>query len=92
MGSSNALKVVPTDDRGTICLLARLRDQSEESGELVILANFSEHQKSVSLDTSAFPSLLQSPWTDLVQGKHVRLAGEQVILGPYELLLLKRNR
>jgi amylosucrase len=88
LGSSNTLEVVPTDDRGTICVLMKDR---EGSGELVLIANFTEHQKSVLIDAMQTPRLRETGWTDLVQGKQVRLTGEPVVAGPYELLLLKRN-
>ena len=91
MGSANKLITIKTDDNGVICMLVEPRKSQEIEGVLVVVANFTEFQKSVLIDTSHVAILRDNTWTDLAQGKHIRLAGDPVILGPYEILLLTRS-
>jgi amylosucrase len=91
MGSANKLNIARTNDPGTICMLVEPRDVYRQDLMMVVLANFSEFQKSVMVETTSSPLLREDDWTDLAQGKTVRLAGDPVVLGPYEILLLTRN-
>ena len=91
IGSANQLSITPTDDHGVICMLVTPREEGEVTNMLVVLANFTEYQKMVNIDTSTSVLLREASWRDLAQGKEVRLSGSPVILGPYEILLLKRN-
>jgi amylosucrase len=91
LGSSNTLKTIPTDDVGVIGMLVEPRQSEVENDLLVVVANFTEFQKSVLIDTSIHEALRDFIWTDLAQGKHVRLSGDLVVLGPYEILLLTRS-
>jgi hypothetical protein len=91
MGSSNKLTTIATDDIGVICMLVNPRQAYQREDALVVFANFTEFQKTVTIDTSSYELLRDNAWTDLAQGKHVRLAGDPIILGPYEILLLTRS-
>jgi len=91
MGSEHRLSSVVTDDKGVICILSSPRKTSENDDVLVVLANFTEFQKSVRIDTKSSAILREHSWTDLAQGKFVKLVGDPVILGPYEILLLTRS-
>ena len=91
MGSAHQLTTVTTDDKGVICILSSPRLSSDYDDTLVVLANFTEFQKTVNIDTTKREMLRENSWTDLAQGKFVRLAGDPVILGPYEILLLTRS-
>lgn len=91
MGSDNRLSTAPTDDIGVLCMIVEPRDRSRRNHMMAVLANFTEYQKSVLIDTAKHPSLHDANWTDLVQGKRVPIAGNPVILGPYEIVLLTRN-
>lgn len=91
MGSANKLDIARTDDPGTICMLVEPRDDNGQDLIMVVLANFTEFQKNVMVETTSSPLLREDDWTDLAQGKTVRLAGDPVVLGPYEILLLTRN-
>ncbi len=89
IGSANRLTINSTNDHGVICMLVTPRDEIEATQMLVVIANFTEHQKVVEVDTTTSPLLREEVWTDLAQGKEVRLEANPVILGPYEILLLK---
>ncbi len=91
MGSSNTLTTFPTRDNGVIGMMVEPRISANDDEILVVLANFTEFQKSIEIDTSYRSRLRNNSWTDLAQGKHVRLAGDPVVLGPYEILLLTRS-
>jgi amylosucrase len=91
MGASNKLTTVSTDDHGVVCMISTPREPLDEADLMVVIANFTEFQKSVAIDTSNTAALREHAWTDLAQGKQVRLAGDPVILGPYEILLLTRS-
>jgi hypothetical protein len=55
---------------------------------MIVIANFSEYQKSITIEDVPFESMRSTSWTELVQGKSIRLVGEPIVLGPYEILLL----
>lgn len=87
MGSSHRLSTLKTSDVGVICMLVRPR-KLETAEMMVVLANFTEHQKQITIDTGGHPYMGEHTWTDLVQGKLIRFAEDPVIIGPYEILLL----
>ena len=92
MGSGNRIWVVPTDDMGVLCLVVEPRKPLSVDEAMVVMANLTEYQKQVHIDTDAHPVLKEVDlWTDLSQGKRTPLSDASILLGPYESLLLVRK-
>ena len=89
MGSSHRLSTLETSDNSVICMTVYSRSD-EQTERMVVIANFSEFQKRITIDLSHRPNLVESSWTDLAQGKLIMLSSEPITLGPYEILLLTR--
>ncbi len=87
MGSSNILRSISTSDQSVTCMLVIPRHPEFPSQMMTVLANFSEYQKKISLKEHSYKAIPSMLWTELVQGKQVRL-NDEVTLGPYEILLL----
>ncbi len=88
MGNDNKLKTIFTSDISVIAMSVTARVQESERDVMIVIANFSEYQKSITIEDVPFESMRSTSWTELVQGKSIRLVGEAIILGPYEILLL----
>jgi amylosucrase len=71
-------KVFATDNRSVIIL--------KRGNKHVVIANFSEYQKEVSL-----PSLVFGSFTEVFSKRDVQLTSSPFIIGPYQYLVLKRN-
>ncbi len=87
MGNNNILKSIYTSDPAVVCMLVIPRHPEDENQLMVVLANFSEHQKNMSLKEHDYSAVKTQLWSELLQGKQVRL-NDEMIIGPYEILLL----
>ena len=87
MGNNNVLRSIRTSDHSVICMLVIPRHPAYEHQMMVVLANFSEHQKQIRLLEHTYSAIRTQLWTELLQGKQVRL-NDEIITGPYEILLL----
>ncbi len=87
MGNNNILRSIPTSDNAVVCMLVIPRHREYENQMMVVLANFSEYQKHVTLKDHSYPEVSTLLWTELLQGKQVRL-NDECVIGPYEILLL----
>ena len=88
MGNNNKLTPIATNDIAVIAMSVTPRVQKNEREIMIVLANFSEYQKSIILSETPFDSMRTTSWTEMIQGKSIRLVGEEIVLGPYEILLL----
>ena len=88
MGNDNKLKPVPTSDFSVIAMGVSPRHPENDREVMIVISNFSEYQKSITIEDVPFESMRSTSWTELVQGKSIRLVGEPIVLGPYEILLL----
>jgi len=91
LGSANNLSSLNTSDISVISLLSQPKKPLDNQ-VIVIIANFSEYQKKITIDSDDLQHLLQQNFSDLVQGKEVRLVGEEILVGPYEILILKSHQ
>lgn len=88
LGGGTRPKVLATDDDGTLCIALIDRTTEDPQGILLVVANFTEHQKRITIKLGR-PS---GRYRDLIQGKTVDPDNGPVTLGPYELLLLRGER
>jgi amylosucrase len=90
LGSGNQQEILEIQDIGVLGIILQPRDAHPMEDVLILVANCTEHQKQVHI---THPSFIRSGiiWHDLLQGKHVPLFNAPVLLGPYELLILKRK-
>jgi amylosucrase len=91
MGNDCMLHAIATSDDSTIAMIVQKRDDTLSRQKMVVLANFSEYQKSIYVDLSEDDFLIDTNWTELIQGKNVTFGHDQIIIGPYEILILNSN-
>lgn len=88
MGNDNKLTPIRTSDIAVIAMSVTPRQPESDREVMIVIANFSEYQKSITIEDVPFETMRSTSWTELIQGKSIRLVGEPIVLGPYEILLL----
>ena len=92
LSSGNMLRVVHMDDIGVLGFFLEAKAPDNLTSVILVLANCTEYPKMVWVtQTNIRSDIYRGTWTDLIQGKQVAPFSSQVVLGPYESLILKRN-
>ena len=92
LSSGNSQRIIQTDDIGVLGLLLEANAFENKSSTMLVLANCTEYPKLVWVtQPNPLSDRFRGTWTDLIQGKIVAPFTRQVVLGPYETLILKRN-
>lgn len=92
LSSVNIQKIIKTEDIGVIGLLLEATVPDINTSMILVLANCTEYPKMIWVTQADLRQDIQhGTWTDLIQGKVVAPFSRQVVLGPYESLILKRN-
>ncbi len=91
LGSGNQQKILEIQEIGVLGMMLQPRDALRLKDVLIIFANCTEHQKEVKLVHPPLMLGMEHVWQDLLQGKNITLPNNPIILGPYEMLILKRK-
>ncbi len=91
MGNDCTLQTIGTSDISTVALIVKKRDVEASNQIMIVIANFSEYQKSISVDLSDSSYLVENIWSELIQGKIVTFGKDKIIVGPYEIMILTSN-
>jgi amylosucrase len=92
LSAASIQRIVQTDDIGVIGLLLQGKVPDIDTSHILVLANCTEYPKMIWItQNNLLPDIYHGTWTDLIQGKVVAPFSRQVLLGPYESLILKRN-
>jgi amylosucrase len=92
LGSGKSQRIIQTDDIGVLGILLEEKVPEIQSSRILVLANCTEYPKMVVItQTNPSGDIDRGLWTDLIQGKRIAPFFGQVLLGPYESLILKRN-
>ncbi|NCB01887.1 MAG: hypothetical protein EOM67_06925 [Spirochaetia bacterium] len=89
MGNNNTLRPIGTSDTSVIAMSVSPRQPDSMREIMIVIANFSEHERSITLTEIPFEIMKSTSWIEIIQGKSIRLVGESILLGPYEILLLQ---